>query len=142
MTIALYAILPAVIAVLYGLYLVGWINKKPAGNERMQAIARAIQDGAQAYMKRQYKTITWVALIVFLILGLGIDWITAFGFLVGAVLSGLTGFIGMTISVKANVRTSEAARTGLKEALDVAVKGGTITGLLVVGLALLGVAGF
>ena len=142
MTIALYAILPAVIAVLYGLYLVGWINKKPTGNERMQAIARAIQDGAQAYMKRQYKTITWVALGVFLILGLSIGWITAFGFLVGAVLSGLTGFIGMTISVKANVRTSEAARSGLKEAMNVAVKGGTITGLLVVGLALLGVAGF
>jgi len=108
----------------------------------MQGIARAIQDGANAYMKRQYKAVAVVAVVIFLLIGLGLDWITAFGFLVGAVCSGLAGVIGMSISVRANIRTAEAAKKGFKEALNLAVKGGSITGLLVAGLGLLSVAGF
>jgi K(+)-stimulated pyrophosphate-energized sodium pump len=108
----------------------------------MQAIARAIQAGAKAYLKRQYTTISVVAGIVFLVIGLAIDWVTAFGFLTGAFFSGLAGVIGMNISVRANVRTTEAAKTGFKEALTMAVRGGSITGMLVAGLGLLSVAGF
>lgn len=133
---------PAVLAIGYGIFLIQWINKKPTGSERMQNIARAIQEGAKAYLARQYKTISYVAILVFILLGLTLGWTTGLGFLVGALFSGIAGFVGMNISVKANVRTTEAAKTGLKEALDVAVKGGTVTGLLVVGLGLLGVAGF
>lgn len=133
---------PAVLAIAYGGYLINWINKKPSGDERMQNIARAIQEGAKAYLGRQYKTISYVAIVVFLLLGFILDWTTALGFLVGAIFSGIAGFVGMTISVKANVKTTQAAKKGLKEALEVAVKGGSITGLLVVGLGLLGVSGF
>jgi len=133
---------PAILAIAYGLYLIQWINKQPSGSERMQQIARAIQEGAQAYLGRQYKTIAYVAIAVFIILGFALDWNTALGFLIGAVFSGATGFIGMHISVRANVKTTEAAKKGLAQALNIAVKGGTVTGLLVVGLALLGVAGF
>jgi len=142
MTVLLFAILPAVIAIVYGLVLIAWINKQPAGDDKMKSIARAIQAGAKAYLGRQYKTIAYVAVVIFILLGLIVDWVTGFGFVVGAVLSGLTGFIGMHVSVRANVRTSEAAKKDLKTALKVAVRGGSITGLLVVGLALLGVAGF
>jgi len=142
MIIALLALLPAAIAIIYGLILVSWIIKQPTGDDRMQGIARAIQDGANAYMKRQYKAVAVVAVVIFLLIGLGLDWITAFGFLVGAVCSGLAGVIGMSISVRANIRTAEAAKKGFKEALNLAVKGGSITGLLVAGLGLLSVAGF
>ena len=142
MTVALFALLPALIAIIYGGVLVYWINKLPAGDDRMKAIARAIQDGAKAYLGRQYKTIAYVAVVVFLLIGILIDWMTGFGFVVGAVLSGLAGYVGMNISVRANVRTAEAAKTGFKEAMNVAVRGGSITGLLVVGLGLLGVSGF
>lgn len=142
MIIVLSGILPALLSVIYGGVLIRWVLKQPAGDDRMQSIARAIEDGAKAFLSRQYKTIAYVAVVVFVLLGIGIDWVTAFGFLVGAFLSGLAGTIGMLISVKANVRTAEAAKKGFNAALDVAVKGGSVTGLLVSGLGLLGVSAF
>jgi K(+)-stimulated pyrophosphate-energized sodium pump len=135
-------LLPAVLAILYGVYLMQWIKKQPAGTEKMQEIAQAIEEGARAYLGRQYKTIALVAVIVFILLWVFFGINTGLGFIVGAIFSALAGYMGMIISVKANVRTTEAARTNIDKALDVAVKGGTVTGLLVVGLGLLGVAGF
>ncbi|MCR4313858.1 MAG: sodium-translocating pyrophosphatase [Candidatus Uhrbacteria bacterium] len=142
MSIIQYALSAGVLAILWGAVLTQWILKRPAGEGKMKGIALAIQEGASAYMARQYKVITGIGIIIFLILGFALGWTLAIGFLVGAILSGVAGFIGMSVSVRANVRTTEAAKSGLAEALDVAVKGGTVTGLLVVGLALLGVAGF
>ena len=140
----IFALISSIIAIVYGLFLIRVVLKKGTGDAKMQAIAKAIQEGASAYLNRQYKTIGIIAVILFLIIGFVpmLGWMMAISFIFGAILSALAGYIGMNVSVRANVRTTEEAKKGLKEALSLAFKGGTVTGLLVVGLALLGVTVF
>ncbi len=140
----LFALICAGVALAYGIYLVFWLLSRPAGSERMQEIARAVQEGAAAYLRKQYTTIAVVAIVPFLLLGFydKLGWGTAIGFLIGATLSAAAGFIGLNVAVRSNVRTAEAAKEGLKPALNVAFRAGSVTGLLVVGLGLFGVAGY
>src|SRR4051794_37730751 len=139
-----FALVCAIIGVGYGLWLTYWLLNRDPGSERMQEIGRAIQEGAAAYLRKQYTTIAIVAIVPFLLLGFYPDlgWGTAFGFLVGAILSAAAGFIGMNVAVRSNTRTAQAAKDGLAPALNVAFRAGSVTGLLVVSLGLGGVAGY
>ena len=136
------AIGASLLAVLYGVVSVQWILKQDAGNARMQEIAGAIQEGAKAYLNRQYTAIGIVGVVLFVVLAVALGWATGIGFAIGALLSAATGYVGMYISVRSNVRTAQAAHQGINAALTVAFRGGAITGMLVVGLGLLGVAGY
>src|SRR5947199_4680750 len=140
----LFALICAGVAIAYGIGLTVWLLGRPEGNERMKEIARAVQEGAAAYLRRQYMTIAVVSIVPFLLLGFydKLGWGTAIGFLIGAILSAAAGFIGMNVAVRSNVRTAEAAKHGLRPALNIAFRAGSVTGLLVVGLGLLGVAGY
>src|SRR6185503_16627816 len=142
MTTLWLIILCGVLALIYAIWATFSVMQADPGSPRMQEIAAAVREGAQAYLRRQYTTIGVVGIVIFLIVGYFLGWLVAAGFAIGAILSGLTGFIGMNVSVRANVRTAQAATRSLAEGLELAFKAGAITGLLVAGLALLGVAGY
>lgn len=142
-TVLILAVAASIIAILYGIISITWINNQHSGSDKMKEISDAVAEGAKAYLNRQYTTIGMVGGVLFLVIGFsGIGWPVAIGFLIGAVLSGAAGFIGMNVSVKSNSRTAQAANNGMNAAFQVAFRGGAVTGMLVVGLALLGVAGF
>ncbi len=138
----LFVLACGVLALAYGLWASRSVLSADPGSERMQTIAAAIQEGAQAYLNRQYRAIAMVGIAIFLIVSFALDFTVGIGYLIGAVLSGATGYIGMNVSVRANVRTTEAARKGLAEGLAIAFRSGAVTGMLVAGLALLAVAGY
>lgn len=142
MSVLLFSLLAALAAIIYGLILIAGVKRESAGDGKQVGIAKAIQEGARAYIARQYKTVAAIGFVVFILIWVGLNFKIALGFLVGAILSALAGYIGMMVSVQANVRTTEAAKSGLARALGVAVRGGTVTGMLVVGLGLLGVVVF
>ena len=142
MNLVLIALACGFVAILYGIFTSRQVLSASAGNDKMQEIAAAIQEGAQAYLGRQYRTIAIVGVVVAVLVGVFLDLIPAVGFVIGAVLSGVAGYIGMNISVRANVRTAEAARGSLQGGLTLAFRAGAITGMLVAGLALIAIAGF
>src|ERR1700745_3990813 len=139
MTTLWLIVLCGVLAIIYAIWATRSVMQSDAGSARMQEISAAVREGAQAYLKRQYTTIAIVGIVIFLIVGYFLGWLVAVGFAIGAVLSGLAGFIGMNVSVRAHVRTAQAAIGSLAGGLEIAFKAGAITGMLVAGLALLGV---
>ncbi|MDI6717656.1 MAG: sodium-translocating pyrophosphatase [Patescibacteria group bacterium] len=142
MNIYYFTIIPSLIAVIYSVFIIFWLKKQPEGDDKMKEISGAIRDGAKAYLNRQYKTVAVIAAALAILIGMFLGWIFSLGFLIGAVISALTGYIGMNVSIRSNTRTAESAKKGLAPALSLAFRAGAVTGFLVVALALLAVSGF